>query len=159
MHFRPFSSNFMIFLKCAVTRIRTWVIAATTQCTNHYTITAVHIFDIEFQVNLHLKFKSFLSAFRCSCNAQSKFDGFSSKQQQETRFRTKMDKNEGCCQGRTCAHVENRFCHTDINVQWKSLFSVGDIAQWQSIRLQIERSLVQTRVSPKLFPKLRNQRF
>ena len=25
----------------AVTRIRTWVIAATTQCTNHYTITAV----------------------------------------------------------------------------------------------------------------------
>ena len=24
----------------AVTRIRTWVIAATTQCTNHYTITA-----------------------------------------------------------------------------------------------------------------------
>ena len=27
-------------LKSAVTRIRTWVIAATTQCTNHYTITA-----------------------------------------------------------------------------------------------------------------------
>ena len=26
--------------KSAVTRIRTWVIAATTQCTNHYTITA-----------------------------------------------------------------------------------------------------------------------
>ena len=25
----------------AVTRIRTWVIAATTQCTNHYTITAM----------------------------------------------------------------------------------------------------------------------
>ena len=41
----------MISLKCAVTRIRTWVIAATTQCTNHYTITAVHIFDIEFQVS------------------------------------------------------------------------------------------------------------
>ena len=28
--------------KRAVTRIRTWVIAATTQCTNHYTITAMH---------------------------------------------------------------------------------------------------------------------
>ena len=28
--------------KSAVTRIRTWVIAATTQCTNHYTITASH---------------------------------------------------------------------------------------------------------------------
>ncbi len=30
----------------AVTRIRTWVIAATTQCTNHYTITAKepHVF-------------------------------------------------------------------------------------------------------------------
>ena len=28
--------------KHAVTRIRTWVIAATTQCTNHYTITAMH---------------------------------------------------------------------------------------------------------------------
>ena len=28
--------------KSAVTRIRTWVIAATTQCTNHYTITARH---------------------------------------------------------------------------------------------------------------------
>ena len=27
--------------KHAVTRIRTWVIAATTQCTNHYTITAM----------------------------------------------------------------------------------------------------------------------
>ena len=27
--------------RCAVTRIRTWVIAATTQCTNHYTITAM----------------------------------------------------------------------------------------------------------------------
>ena len=27
--------------KRAVTRIRTWVIAATTQCTNHYTITAM----------------------------------------------------------------------------------------------------------------------
>ena len=26
--------------KCAVTRIRTWVVAATTQSTNHYTITA-----------------------------------------------------------------------------------------------------------------------
>ena len=33
--------NFSIS-KSAVTRIRTWVIAATTQCTNHYTITAEH---------------------------------------------------------------------------------------------------------------------
>ena len=33
---------FLFHLKCAVTRIRTWVIAATTQCTNHYTITAEH---------------------------------------------------------------------------------------------------------------------
>ena len=32
--------DFFVFSKCAVTRIRTWVIAATTQCTNHYTITA-----------------------------------------------------------------------------------------------------------------------
>ena len=30
----------MVRKKSAVTRIRTWVIAATTQCTNHYTITA-----------------------------------------------------------------------------------------------------------------------
>ena len=31
-------------------------------------------------------------------------------------------------------------------------FQQGDIAQWQSIRLQIERSLVRTRVSPYLLP-------
>ena len=31
----------------AVTRIRTWVIAATTQCTNHYTITATFS-DVQF---------------------------------------------------------------------------------------------------------------
>ena len=32
----------------AVTRIRTWVIAATTQCTNHYTITAIKRSKIQF---------------------------------------------------------------------------------------------------------------
>ena len=35
----------------AETRIRTWVIAATTQCTNHYTISAVdathHALDLD----------------------------------------------------------------------------------------------------------------
>ena len=34
----------------AVTRIRTWVIAATTQCTNHYTITATTAAHRCFQV-------------------------------------------------------------------------------------------------------------
>ena len=43
------TSIFLFFLKCAVTRIRTWVIAATTQCTNHYTITAVRNSNIKFQ--------------------------------------------------------------------------------------------------------------
>ena len=32
----------------AVTRIRTWVIAATTQCTNHYTITATNTVSSEW---------------------------------------------------------------------------------------------------------------
>ena len=41
-----------------------------------------------------------------------------------------LNENESCCQVSTCAHVEIRFYHTDINVRWKSLFSVGDIAQW-----------------------------
>ena len=39
-----------LLYKSAVTRIRTWVIAATTQCTNHYTITAVAIMCI-LQIN------------------------------------------------------------------------------------------------------------
>ena len=34
---------------CAVTRIRTWVIAATTQCTNHYTITACQYIKVCFR--------------------------------------------------------------------------------------------------------------
>ena len=38
--------------RCAVTRIRTWVIAATTQCTNHYTITAMQL----IRSNTSLKF-------------------------------------------------------------------------------------------------------
>ena len=36
--------------RSAVTRIRTWVIAATTQCTNHYTITAATAAHRCFQV-------------------------------------------------------------------------------------------------------------
>ena len=36
----PFLPQTLTRQKHAVTRIRTWVIAATTQCTNHYTITA-----------------------------------------------------------------------------------------------------------------------
>ena len=35
----------------AVTRIRTWVIAATTQCTNHYTITAATSTHVHFWWN------------------------------------------------------------------------------------------------------------
>ena len=35
----------------AVTRIRTWVIAATTQCTNHYTITACELLKMHFIIN------------------------------------------------------------------------------------------------------------
>ena len=41
-----------------------------------------------------------------------------------------LNENETCCQVSTCAHVENRLGHTEMNVQWKSIFSVGDIAQW-----------------------------
>ena len=33
------------FIDIAVTRIRTWVVAATTQSTNHYTITATYLVD------------------------------------------------------------------------------------------------------------------
>ena len=36
------------------------------------------------------------------------------------------------------------------NTTYIFILTQGDIAQWYSIRLQIERSLVQTRVSPKL---------
>ena len=48
------SVSILIFSKCAVTRIRTWVIAATTQCTNHYTITAVRNSHIEFQATMRI---------------------------------------------------------------------------------------------------------
>ena len=42
----------------AVTRIRTWVIAATTQCTNHYTITAVIPLTVEFKNGFRVKNKN-----------------------------------------------------------------------------------------------------
>ena len=41
----------------AVTRIRTWVIAATTQCTNHYTITAVIPAYVKWTVELKNGFR------------------------------------------------------------------------------------------------------
>ena len=41
IEFKDFPNVSLFFTNTyAVTRIRTWVIAATTQCTNHYTITA-----------------------------------------------------------------------------------------------------------------------
>ena len=42
--------------KCAVTRIRTWVVAATTQSTNHYTITAdaVMCFKLRSKHKFHI---------------------------------------------------------------------------------------------------------
>ena len=46
---RPEINNH-IKTRSAVTRIRTWVIAATTQCTNHYTITATTAAHKCFQV-------------------------------------------------------------------------------------------------------------
>ena len=46
---RPENNNH-IKTRSAVTRIRTWVIAATTQCTNHYTITAATAAHRCFQV-------------------------------------------------------------------------------------------------------------
>ena len=39
----------------AVTRIRTWVTAATTQGTNHYTITAIVPFSSNMQKTTNLK--------------------------------------------------------------------------------------------------------
>ena len=42
--------------RSAVTRIRTWVIAATTQCTNHYTITAATAAHRCFQVKIFIVF-------------------------------------------------------------------------------------------------------
>ena len=41
----------------AVTRIRTWVIAATTQCTNHYKITAVIPAYVKWTVELKNGFR------------------------------------------------------------------------------------------------------
>ena len=45
-------------------------------------------------------------------------------------------------------------CSISLHLTWSSVkkcVADGDIAQWQSIRLQIERSLVRSRVSPSSF--------
>ena len=53
--------------KVAVTRIRTWVFAATTQSTNHYTITAVILIQWKrpSKLSLHLCLPSILHFSLC----------------------------------------------------------------------------------------------
>ena len=59
-----------------------------------------------------------------------------------------------------CNHIfVNKICGSNISYQISFYITIqsflyschGDIAQWQSIRLHIERSLVQVRVSPMMF--------
>ena len=113
-----------------MTRIRTWVIAATTQCTNHYTITAVHISHIEFQVSacifMHYfpkEFNAFLVFFQCQ-------NDFSRVFSIDATRNAILNENESSCQGSTCAHVEIEFRLAEMNSLRKTSLSVGDIAQW-----------------------------
>ena len=67
----------------AVTRIRTWVIAATTQCTNHYTITATTAAHRCFQVKNYYQITRMTST--CAINIHSISYYFETKNQHSSR--------------------------------------------------------------------------
>ena len=67
----------------AVTRIRTWVIAATTQCTNHFTITATTAAHKCFQVKNYYQITRMTST--CAINIHSISYYFETKNQHSSR--------------------------------------------------------------------------